>query len=67
MADHAGKIFPRALGRLGIAATEAERHIAFDIGIANLSRIVADALDAPLIQQNYSRLVIDCNRDPAVP
>jgi predicted N-formylglutamate amidohydrolase len=27
---------------------------------------VSEALDAPLIAQNYSRLVIDCNRDPAV-
>ncbi len=64
VADHAGNIFPRALGRLGISAAEAERHIAYDIGIANLGRILADALDAPLIQQNYSRLVIDCNRPP---
>jgi predicted N-formylglutamate amidohydrolase len=64
VADHAGNIFPRALGRLGISAAEATRHIALDIGIAKLSRIVADALDAALIQQNYSRLVIDCNRPP---
>jgi predicted N-formylglutamate amidohydrolase len=65
VADHAGNIFPGALGRLGISAAEAERHIGLDIGIANLSRMVADALDAPLIQQNYSRLVIDCNRPPS--
>jgi predicted N-formylglutamate amidohydrolase len=64
VADHAGNVFPRALGRLGISAAEAERHIALDIGIANLSRMVADALNAALIQQNYSRLVIDCNRPP---
>ena len=64
VADHAGNIFPCALGRLGIPAAEAARHIALDIGIAKLSRIVADALDAALIQQNYSRLVIDCNRPP---
>ena len=41
-----------------------ERHIALDIGIAGLGRLLADALDATLIQQNYSRLVIDCNRPP---
>ena len=64
VADHAGNIFPRARGRLGISAVEAERHIALDIGIAGLGRILADALDAALIQQNYSRLVIDCNRPP---
>lgn len=38
------------------------RHIAFDIGIAGVGRHLADALDATLIRQNYSRLVIDCNR-----
>ena len=55
---------PRALGRLGLAEAECERHIALDIGIAGLGRLLADALDAMLIQQNYSRLVIDCNRPP---
>jgi len=62
VADHAGNLIPRSLGRLGLAAADCERHIAWDIGIAGLGRILADALDATLIQQNYSRLVIDCNR-----
>jgi predicted N-formylglutamate amidohydrolase len=64
VADHAGNAMPRALGLLGIAAAETRRHIAWDIGIAALGRLLADALDAVLIQQNYSRLVIDCNRPP---
>src|SRR5579863_4636957 len=62
VADHAGNSIPRALGRLGLGEAELQRHIAWDIGIAGLGRPLADALDAPLIQQNYSRLVIDCNR-----
>jgi predicted N-formylglutamate amidohydrolase len=62
VADHAGNVIPRALGRLGVAAAELQRHIAWDIGIAGCGRLLADALDATLIQQNYSRLVIDCNR-----
>jgi predicted N-formylglutamate amidohydrolase len=62
VADHAGKLIPRALGRLGVAEAELKRHIAWDIGIAGLGRMLADALDSTLIQQNYSRLVIDCNR-----
>jgi predicted N-formylglutamate amidohydrolase len=62
VADHAGNLVPRALGGLGVAAAELQRHIAWDIGIAGLGRFLADALDATLIQQNYSRLVIDCNR-----
>jgi len=64
VADHAGNDMPRALGRLGISATECERHIAWDIGIAAVGRLMANALDATLVQQNYSRLVIDCNRIP---
>ena len=62
VADHAGNLIPRALGRLGIAEADRQRHIAWDIGIAGFGRLLADALDATLIQQNYSRLVIDCNR-----
>ncbi len=64
VADHAGNATPRALGRLGAAEAEFSRHIAWDIGIAGLARLLADALDATLIRQNYSRLVIDCNRPP---
>jgi predicted N-formylglutamate amidohydrolase len=64
VADHAGNLMPRTLGRLGISESECERHIAWDIGIAGVSRLMADALDATVVQQNYSRLVIDCNRRP---
>ena len=32
--DHAGNAIPRALGRLGVARAELERHIAWDIGVA---------------------------------
>ncbi len=65
-ADHAGRRVPRALGRLGLPEAEFDRHIAWDIGIAGVSARIADALDAVLIEQVYSRLVIDCNRPPRV-
>jgi predicted N-formylglutamate amidohydrolase len=67
VADHAGNRIPAALGDLGVSKIERARHIGWDIGIAGVSRRLADALDAVLIQQNYSRLVIDCNRPPAAP
>ena len=67
VADHAGNAIPRVLGTLGIAEVERVRHIAWDIGIAEVGRLLADALDAPFIRQNYSRLVIDCNRPPGTP
>ena len=67
VADHAGNAMPRALGRLGVGEAECGRHIAWDIGIGGLGRLLADALGATFIRQNYSRLVIDCNRPPGTP
>jgi predicted N-formylglutamate amidohydrolase len=66
-ADHAGKLIPRRLGTLGLAAPDLERHIAWDIGIAAVTERLAAALDAAAALQTYSRLVIDCNRDPSWP
>lgn len=66
-ADHAGAAIPRALGDLGLPASERYRHIAWDIGIAGVAEAVSEALDAHLIAQRYSRLVIDCNRPPKAP
>jgi predicted N-formylglutamate amidohydrolase len=60
--DHAGRRIPRRLGDLGLPENELHRHIAWDIGAAGLARWLADRLDAWLIEQTYSRLVIDCNR-----
>ena len=65
--DHAGRLIPRRLGDLGVSAAERERHIAWDIGAAAVTLDLAARLDAFAILQTYSRLVIDCNRDPAVP
>jgi len=65
--DHAGNLVPQSLGTLGLDPRELERHIAWDIGIAALGRALAEKLDAPFIAQRYSRLVIDCNRDPLSP
>jgi predicted N-formylglutamate amidohydrolase len=64
--DHASPRIPRRLGDLGLPASELQRHIAWDIGSLAVAQRVAAALEAPLVAQNYSRLVIDCNRDPRV-
>ena len=66
-ADHAGKAIPRRLGDLGVAAADLERHIAWDIGIAGVTEGLSATLDAPAVSQTWSRLVIDCNRDPSWP
>ncbi len=65
--DHAGRRIPARLGRLGLPETELDRHIAWDIGVAAVSRRMAERLGATLVEQRYSRLVIDCNRPPDVP
>jgi predicted N-formylglutamate amidohydrolase len=64
LGDHAGRTIPRALGDLGVPEDDLERHIAWDIGIASLGGYLAEALGACFVRQRYSRLVIDCNRDP---
>jgi predicted N-formylglutamate amidohydrolase len=61
-ADHAGRLIPRALGNLGLDEVERGRHIAWDIGIADVTETLSGLLDAPAVLQAYSRLVIDCNR-----
>ena len=65
--DHAGKRLPRALGDLGLPESELERHIAWDLGAAQVARCLARELGAFAILQTYSRLVIDCNRQVDVP
>jgi len=62
--DHYGRLIPRILGDLGLPAGQLTRHIAWDIGIAGVAEALSDHLDAHLIAQRYSRLVIDCNRPP---
>jgi predicted N-formylglutamate amidohydrolase len=65
--DHYGRAIPRLLGDLGLPAAELTRHIAWDVGIAGVADALSKDLDAHLIAQRYSRLVIDCNRPPQAP
>lgn len=65
--DHAGRQLPESLGTLGLDAADLERHIAWDIGAAGVAGRLSDRLDATLVTQTYSRLVIDCNRPLTAP
>ncbi|MCK0150617.1 N-formylglutamate amidohydrolase [Marivita sp. S6314] len=61
--DHATNTVPPDLGgTLGLPDEDMARHIAFDPGAAGVTRALADALNAPAILSNFSRLVIDPNR-----
>ncbi|AXI44957.1 hypothetical protein C1J03_02260 [Sulfitobacter sp. SK012] len=62
--DHATNTFPDAVGGgdLGLPARDMGRHIAWDIGAADVTRTLAQRLDSPALLSNFSRLVIDPNR-----
>lgn len=62
--DHAGNRIPGRLGKLGLQDRDLVRHIAWDVGGRGLAEEFARRFDATLVQQVYSRLVIDCNRPP---
>jgi predicted N-formylglutamate amidohydrolase len=64
VADHASRRIPEQLSNLGLSGQELGRHIAWDIGIACVGRYLSEYLDACFVMQQYSRLVIDCNRPP---
>lgn len=62
--DHASNRVPEAInnGDLGLGEPDMQRHIAYDVGAAGVSRHLAELLNAPLILSRFSRLVIDPNR-----
>ncbi|MBM3776817.1 MAG: N-formylglutamate amidohydrolase [Acidimicrobiia bacterium] len=60
--DHASRAVPRGMAQLGLADWVFERHVAWDIGAAALTRALARRLDAPAILHGYSRLIVDPNR-----
>ena len=62
--EHASNHIPTYLNNLGLRRNDLERHIAYDIGAAGVARVLAQALDAPLIVNRFSRLIYDCNRAP---
>lgn len=67
LCDHAGALVPRRLGDLGAPPGELDRHTAVDIGALGVCERLSARLDAELVFQRYSRLVIDCNRPPHEP
>jgi predicted N-formylglutamate amidohydrolase len=62
VADHASPFFPAAMNQLGLADWVLERHVAWDIGSDQLTRFLADELDAQAVLAGFSRLIVDPNR-----
>ena len=61
--EHASNRVPKQLNKLGISEELLQTHIAWDIGAGELSVRLAENLAATSIRNNYSRLVVDCNRE----
>jgi len=60
--DHASNRIPNSLNNLGLNSEFLKEHIAWDIGAAELTLELAKQLECTAILNNYSRLVVDCNR-----
>lgn len=67
VSEHAGAHIPSMFGGLGVPPEDLAKHIAYDIGALAVARSVSKQLDAVLIHQPYSRLLVDCNRPPFAP
>ena len=67
VSEHAGRAIPGALGDLGVSESIIDSHRGWDIGAEALACALSERLEAPLVLQRYSRLVIDCNRPPDGP
>ena len=62
LCDHASNALPARYGTLGLDPAQFQRHIAWDIGAAALTRALAARFGAPAVLTRYSRLLIDTNR-----
>lgn len=62
--EHASFHIPPKFADLGLSGEILKSHIAWDPGAFETAKGLSDALDAPLVYSDVSRLVYDCNRSP---
>jgi predicted N-formylglutamate amidohydrolase len=62
LCDHAENAVPEAYGTLGLRPEDLHRHIAYDLGAAEVAERLAQTLGAPAVLSRFSRLLIDPNR-----
>jgi predicted N-formylglutamate amidohydrolase len=60
--DHASNHVPDRWAGLGLGEDALSWHIAWDPGAREVSRLLAQLLDAPMVAATVSRLVVDVNR-----
>ena len=61
--EHASYALPPEYETLGITPDELRRHIGWDIGARAVVQEIIQHVDSTAILSQYSRLLIDCNRD----
>ena len=63
LADHASNYIPKKYNNLGLAKKDILTHKAYDPGIKDLAINLSNKFNSHLVLGEYSRLLIDCNRD----
>ena len=67
IADHASNYIPSSLNNLGLKKNQINSHIAYDVGVKELCIGLSNLLNSNYIIGEYSRLIIDLNRDISDP
>ena len=65
--DHASNNIPPEFGNLGVGPADRQDHVAWDIGTADVTRVLSKELNARAVIGEISRLVVDYNRQPDAP
>ncbi len=65
--EHASAFIPDEFDGLGLSEEARVSHIAWDPGALAVAQEMSRLLDAPLVAQQASRLLYDCNRPPESP
>ena len=63
IADHASNYIPKKYNNLGLKKKDVISHKAYDPGIKDLAINLSIKFNSHLVLGEYSRLLIDCNRD----
>ena len=63
VADHASNYIPKKYNNLGLEKKDVVTHKAYDPGVKELAINLSNKLNSQLVLGQYSRLLIDCNRD----
>lgn len=63
LCEHASNHIPAPYDNLGLDEAQLTSHIAWDIGMGEITRRLSALLDAPALLATFSRLLIDPNRE----